>query len=120
MIFNSLGLKMVKNKKSAVTIQSKLPNVGTTIFSVMSALANKHDAINLSQGFPNFDCSEKLKSLVNEHMVKGHNQYAPMPGLPSLRHEIANKMERMYGVSRDSADEITVTVYPETVPIQFA
>ena len=88
---------------------SKLPKVGTTIFSVMSALANEHKAINLSQGFPNFDCSEKLKKLVNKYIDKGYNQYAPMPGVPLLRERIAEKIENSYGLTVDPDTEITVT-----------
>ncbi len=88
---------------------SKLPNVGTTIFSVMSALANEHKAINLSQGFPNFDCSEKLKKLVNKYIEKGYNQYAPMPGVPILRERIAHKIEESYGKAVDPNTEITIT-----------
>ena len=64
---------------------SKLPNVSTTIFTVMSQLANEHGAINLSQGFPNFDTSENLKKLVNHYITSGKNQYAPMPGVLALR-----------------------------------
>ncbi len=88
---------------------SKLPNVGTTIFSVMSALANEHKAINLSQGFPNFDCSDKLKKLVNKYIEKGYNQYAPMPGVPLLLERIAQKIEALYGTSVDPDTEITIT-----------
>jgi methionine aminotransferase len=90
-------------------IRSKLPNTGTTIFTVMSALANQHGAINLSQGFPNFDCSELLKSLVHQHMLAGHNQYAPMTGVPQLRERIAAKIERLYAHAVDPATEVTVT-----------
>jgi methionine aminotransferase len=90
-------------------IESKLPNVGTTIFTVMSALAQQHNAINLAQGFPNFNPSERLQKLVTEHMAKGNNQYAPMPGLPLLRERIAVKMQAMYGVNIDPDSEITVT-----------
>ena len=78
-------------------IQSKLPNVGTTIFSVMSALANQHNAINLSQGFPNFPTSDKLIDLAASYMKKGYNQYAPMTGVPILKERIAAKIENMYG-----------------------
>ena len=63
----------------------------------MSALANEHKAINLSQGFPNFDCSEKLKKLVSKYIDKGYNQYAPMAGVPLLRERIAEKIEAIYG-----------------------
>lgn len=90
-------------------IQSKLPNVGTTIFTVMSGLANQVGAINLSQGFPNFNPSEKLQRLVTEHMAKGDNQYSPMPGVPLLRERIAEKIERMYGAKANPDTEITVT-----------
>ncbi len=90
-------------------IESKLPHVGTTIFTVMSGLAQQHGAINLSQGFPNFNPSERLQRLVYTHMQQGANQYAPMPGLPVLRERIAEKMNLMYGVSVDPEREITVT-----------
>ncbi|HNL39204.1 MAG TPA: methionine aminotransferase [Saprospiraceae bacterium] len=90
-------------------IPSKLPHVGTTIFTVMSALAQQHGAINLSQGFPNFDPAEALQRLVFEHMQRGDNQYSPMPGLPLLRQRIAEKIARVYGASVDPDTEITVT-----------
>ncbi len=90
-------------------IESKLPNVGTTIFTVMSGLANQVGAINLSQGFPNFNPSERLQQLVTEHMARGNNQYAPMPGILPLRERIAEKMERMYGAKINPETEITVT-----------
>ncbi len=67
------------------TIQSKLPNVGTSIFTIMSALANEHNAINLSQGFPDFPIDPELIELVNKQMRSGANQYAPMAGMPQLR-----------------------------------
>ncbi len=92
-----------------MNIQSKLPNVGTTIFSVMSALANKHNAINLSQGFPNFDCPEALKQLVNKHLQEGKNQYVPMAGVPALRQRLVDKIDRMYGHSINPDTEITIT-----------
>lgn len=92
-----------------MTIQSKLPNVGTTIFTVMSGLANQVGAINLSQGFPNYNPSERLQRLVYEHIQKGANQYAPMPGLPMLRERIAEKMGRLYGYTPDPETEITIT-----------
>src|SRR4051794_22713145 len=79
------------------TVQSKLPQTGTSIFAVMSALARQHDAINLSQGFPDFECSPELVSLVNEYMKKGMNQYAPMQGILPLREIIAEKTEDLYG-----------------------
>ena len=88
---------------------SKLPHVGTTIFTVMSKLAAECGAINLSQGFPDFPIDEKLSALVNAAMKAGHNQYAPMPGLPALREAISNKVERLYGFRYDPDTEITVT-----------
>jgi len=88
---------------------SKLPHVGTTIFSVMSALANKHQAINLSQGFPNFKSDAKLKSLVTKAMESGYNQYAPMPGNLDLRTRIANKFDLLYNSSYHPETEITIT-----------
>ncbi len=90
-------------------IQSKLPKVGTTIFTVMSGLASQVGAINLSQGFPNFNPSPRLQQLVTEHMARGDNQYAPMPGLPLLRERIAEKIERTYGTRVNPDTEITVT-----------
>lgn len=87
---------------------SKLPNVGTTIFTVMSALANEHKAINLSQGFPDFPSSERLINLVHDYMLKGFNQYAPMPGAAPLRENLARKIEELYGVNVHP-DEITIT-----------
>lgn len=88
---------------------SKLPNVGTTIFSVMSALATQHNAINLSQGFPNFKSDQKLIDLVTNAMNSGYNQYAPMPGNIELREAIAKKFERLYNTSYHPETEITVT-----------
>jgi methionine transaminase len=89
-------------------ITSKLPNVGTTIFSVMSALAQEYQAINLSQGFPNFECSLRLQALIYEYMKQGFNQYAPMPGLPVLRERLAEKINRLYGATIE-ANHITIT-----------
>lgn len=89
-------------------INGKLPQVGNSIFSVMSALAAEHNAINLAQGFPNFDCSDKLKQLVTDAMAKGYNQYAPMAGLPLLRERIAQKTEALYSAVYDPEKEITV------------
>ncbi|MFT5764733.1 MAG: methionine aminotransferase [Saprospiraceae bacterium] len=90
-------------------IKSKLPNVGTTIFTVMSALANEHNAINLSQGFPDFDCPDLLKQLVNKHLQGGKNQYVPMAGIPLLRERLAAKIQRMYGHVVNPDTEITIT-----------
>lgn len=91
------------------TISSKLPRAGTTIFTVMSKLANEHNAINLSQGFPDFECPPELVQAVSKAMRAGHNQYAPMPGLVSLREMIAQKTEELYGAKYDPETEITVT-----------
>ncbi|WP_020536973.1 methionine aminotransferase [Lewinella cohaerens] len=88
---------------------SKLPNTGTSIFSVMSALAREHKAINLSQGFPNYDPPAELRRLVNSHLESGHNQYAPMPGLPELRKVITDKHKRSSGNDINPETEITIT-----------
>ncbi|MCA3108141.1 MAG: methionine aminotransferase [Rhodocyclaceae bacterium] len=87
----------------------RLPWVGTTIFSVMSALAARHGAINLGQGFPDFDCDPALHLAVVEAMRAGHNQYAPMPGVLPLRERIASKTAALYGHRYDADQEITVT-----------
>ncbi|MDR6782423.1 methionine aminotransferase [Pedobacter africanus] len=92
-----------------ISIQSKLPHTGTTIFSVMSKLADTHQAINLSQGFPDYDCDPKLIALVNEAMKNGFNQYAPMPGLPELRTLIAEKVSNLYGANYHPDTEVTIT-----------
>lgn len=88
---------------------SKLPRVGTTIFTVMSALAAKHGAVNLGQGFPDFDCDPKLARYFGEAIATGHNQYAPMAGVPALRQAIAAKVARLYGHAYDPETEITIT-----------
>ena len=88
---------------------SKLPAVGTTIFTVMSTLAAEHGAVNLGQGFPDFDCAPELIAAVSQAMHQGHNQYPPMPGVPVLREAIAAKIEALYGRSYRASDEITVT-----------
>lgn len=88
---------------------SKLPNVRTTIFSIMSGLAKKHNAINLSQGFPDFNSDKKLIDLVSKAMNSGFNQYAPMAGNLELREAIAMKMDLLYGTSYHPENEITVT-----------
>ena len=90
-------------------ITSKLPHVGTTIFTVMSRLAHECGAINLSQGFPDFPIDIKLIELVDKAMRAGHNQYAPMPGLTPLREAIAAKALRLYGFCYDPETEVTVT-----------
>jgi methionine transaminase len=91
------------------TLASKLPTVGTSIFTIMSKLANDCNAINLSQGFPDFSCSSELIKLVNHYMKNGQNQYAPMAGLPKLREAIAQKTLDLYSISYDPETEITVT-----------
>ena len=88
---------------------SRLPNVGTTIFTVMSGLALEHGAVNLGQGFPDFDCDPALIHAVTHAMTAGMNQYPPMPGVPMLRQAIAAKLAALYGGCYDPATEITVT-----------
>jgi methionine aminotransferase len=88
---------------------SKLPNVGTTIFTVMSQLANEHDAINLSQGFPDYPCDPALLEALARAAQAGHNQYAPMAGLPALRQAIAAKVLLSRSVTVDADQEITIT-----------
>lgn len=90
-------------------IESKLPDVGVTIFTVMTALSNAHGAINLSQGFPDFNVSPDLIELVLRNMRAGHNQYAPMQGILSLRETIADKVMHLYGAKYDPVREVTVT-----------
>jgi methionine transaminase len=90
-------------------LASKLPNVGTTIFTRMSQLAAEVGAINLSQGFPDFDGPQALREAVARHVLEGRNQYSPMTGLPSLRQQVAAKIARSYGVQRDADSEITIT-----------
>ena len=91
------------------TFPSRLPHVGTTIFTVMSALAQQHDAVNLGQGFPDFDCDPRLVDDVAQAMREGHNQYPPMAGVVALREAVAEKTERRYGRRYDAGCEITVT-----------
>jgi methionine aminotransferase len=90
-------------------VATKLPRVGTTIFTVMSQLAAEHKAVNLGQGFPDFEVPERLVSELDRAMRAGHNQYAPMTGIPALRQAIAAKTERVYGFRPDADAEITVT-----------
>ncbi|MFD0727688.1 pyridoxal phosphate-dependent aminotransferase [Lysobacter brunescens] len=89
--------------------QTKLPKVGTTIFTVMSQLAAEHGAINLGQGFPDFPVPQRLVDELDKAMRAGHNQYSMMTGIPALRRAIADKTERVYGVRPDENAEITVT-----------
>ncbi|MGH8484090.1 MAG: pyridoxal phosphate-dependent aminotransferase [Pseudomonas sp.] len=90
-------------------ISSKLPNVGTTIFTTMSQLAVQTGALNLSQGFPDFGAPQALLDAVCRHVSAGHNQYSPMTGLPALRQQVATKIARSYGVSVDADTEVTIT-----------
>lgn len=91
-------------------VRSKLPDVGTTVFTVMSRRATETGAINLGQGFPDYPIDERLTALVAQAMAQGHNQYAPMIGVPALREQIARKLQRCYGVSVEPETEITITV----------
>ena len=88
---------------------SRLPRVGTTIFTLMSALAHEHGAVNLGQGYPDFECDPALLDAVNTAMRQGHNQYPPMVGVPSLRSAVAAKIEALYGARYDATSEITIT-----------
>ena len=90
-------------------IDTKLPKVGTTIFTVMSQLAAEHKAVNLGQGFPDFEVPEFLRQALTHAMHEGKNQYAPMTGIPPLRQQIAAKTERLYGCKVDAESDITVT-----------
>jgi methionine aminotransferase len=90
-------------------LQSRLPNVGTTIFTVMSALATEKNAVNLGQGFPDFNCDPRLLQAVTDAMSKGLNQYPPMTGIPVLREAVAAKIRALYGPSYDPVSEITIT-----------
>ena len=91
------------------SITSKLPQVGTTIFTVMSALAAEHGAVNLGQGFPDFDCDPALVDAVTRAMQAGHNQYPPMAGFPALREAVARKIQALHGRAYDPQTEITIT-----------
>jgi methionine aminotransferase len=98
------------NKKNIKPcLKSKLPGVGTTIFTVMSRLAQQHGAINLSQGFPDFDGPPLMRERAAWHMAHGHNQYAPLAGVPDLLEAIADKVDALYGAKPDPATEICVT-----------
>jgi methionine transaminase len=97
------------NPANLLNLTSKLPTVGTTIFTVMSKLAADVGAINLSQGFPDFDCDPALVDAIARHMREGRNQYAPMQGVPVLRQAIAAKFIEIYGATYDPETEVTVT-----------
>ena len=90
-------------------LQTKLPKVGTTIFTVMSALAAEKGAVNLGQGFPDFDCDPRLVHAVTDAMTRGLNQYPPMPGIPVLREAVAAKVQALHGRAYNPATEITIT-----------
>lgn len=90
-------------------LTSKLPNLGVTIFSEMTQLAEAHKAINLSQGFPDYAVPPELTALVTKYMQLGYNQYAPMQGVQLLRERIAAKVLKLYGADYDPAREITIT-----------
>lgn len=94
---------------STPTLDSRLPQVGTTIFTVMSALAQEHGAVNLGQGFPDFDCDPRLVDAVADAMRRGLNQYPPMAGVPALREAVASKIEALYGRRYDPGTEVTIT-----------
>lgn len=92
-----------------MSFYSKLPNLGTTIFTQMSQLAAETGSINLSQGFPDFDGPLALREAVSEYTLSGHNQYAPMIGIQPLREQIAKKIQYFYNKQLDETTEITVT-----------
>lgn len=94
---------------SSLTIRTKLPHTGTSIFAVMTAMANRYDAINLAQGFPDFPPPGQLVEAVNKAMQEGHHQYAPLAGIPALRNAIAQKCLDDYKVKVDADEEVTVT-----------
>ena len=94
---------------STPVFPSRLPKVGTTIFSTMSALAAEHGAVNLGQGFPDFDCDPALVDAVTRAMQSGHNQYPPMPGVPALRQAVAAKIEALHARPYCANSEITIT-----------
>lgn len=102
--FNTFG-----DKFSGVNISSRLPDTGTSIFTIMSRMAQEHAAINLSQGFPDFPVSESLIELISQQMKAGHNQYAPMPGVQSLREVLARVVKATYQRPTDAETEITIT-----------
>lgn len=101
-----IGIRYLRNQ---ISFFMKLPHVGTSIFPVMTALANKHGAINLAQGFPGFGADERLINMVSKHMLAGKNQYAPLLGVLSLREKLAEKIEDMYGYAYKPESEICIT-----------
>ena len=104
-----MSSQLLRTPMPTPLVTSRLPHVGTTIFTVMSALAQQHGAVNLGQGFPDFDCDPLLLGEVESAMRAGLNQYPPMAGVPSLREAVAGKVAALYGHSYDPATEITIT-----------
>ena len=102
-------MRMTMNSNHTPILQSRLPNVGTTIFTVMSTLAAERNAVNLGQGFPDFNCDPKLVADVTDAMVRGLNQYPPMTGVAELREAIAIKIRAMYAYEYRATSEITIT-----------
>ena len=100
---------MKRSSEQTPEFSSRLPDVGTTVFTVMSSLATEYQAINLGQGFPDFPCSRELIGLVNAAMLADHNQYPPMIGIPELRNEVSKKIKNLYGYNYDPDKEITIT-----------
>lgn len=104
--FTSTNFDFMANR---ISITSKLPAGGTNIFTIMSKLATEHKAINLGQGFPDFECDEKLKHLVSKYVTEGKNQYCPMAGLLKLNQTLSAKMERLYGMPINPDTQICIT-----------
>lgn len=102
-------MKQTADAARSLTPPSKLPGVGTTIFTVMSALAARHQAVNLGQGFPDFDCDPALVEAVHQAMRSGHNQYPPMPGVLALRQAVADKIAALHGRRYCAESEVTIT-----------
>lgn len=100
---------MCKVKRASQQVMSKLPGTDTTIFTVMSKMASDFDAINLSQGFPDFDGPPELMERLSWHISHGHNQYAPLAGVPALKQQIARKVHRLYGAEAEPEHQVTVT-----------
>ncbi len=106
---STMSAVLQHNLPRTPVLQTKLPAVGTTIFTVMSALATEKGAVNLGQGFPDFDCDPKLVNAVTDAMTKGLNQYPPMTGIPALRDAIASKILALHARQYSAANEITIT-----------
>src|SRR5690554_4788249 len=102
-------LRRISVREVQFSVRSKLSDVGTTIFTVMTKMAHESQAFNLSQGFPDFDCPEILKQRVIHYLNNGRNQYAPMAGVPELREQIAIKLQTLYDCQMDMDTEITIT-----------